>query len=69
MFFNNRHSLGTPTTSKEGTVTVGTERPGLTREETAEAVPSRDFSGCDKPRVLTPGFPNILVTLHHCKKN
>lgn len=83
MFFNNRHSLGTPTISKEGTLTVGTEEPaasnparggtgawarGLTREETVEAVPGSDVSGWDEPRVLTPGIPNILVTLQHCKK-
>lgn len=83
MFFNNRHSLGTPTISTDGTVTGGTERPaasnpasggtgawtrGLTRGETVEAVPSTDVSGWDKPRVLKPGFPSILVTLQHCKK-
>lgn len=81
MFFNNRHSLGTPTISTDGTVTIGTERPAasnpacggtgawtrvLTRGELVEAVPSADVSGWDKPRVLTPGFPSILVTLQHC---
>lgn len=74
MFFNNRHSLGTPTISTEGTVIAGTERAaavnpasavtGATREEPVAAAPSIGAVGRARPGLLTAGFPNVPVMLN-----
>lgn len=78
MFFNNKHSLGTPRISTEGTVIGGIERPppgnppsagteactrGLTMGGTDGAAPRIGPVGKARPGLLTTGLPSEPATL------
>lgn len=66
MFFNNRHSLGTPRISTEGTVIGGTERPppGNPASGGTVGVATRIGPvGNAKPGLLTTGLPREPAAL------